>query len=236
LLLYTVQNLLQGFTGIDKTTLSIADVQMATDVYDDSIAYLDGRLGLLLVELSRREMLENTLVIVTSDHGEHLSDHGLFFHGCSLYRQLVQVPLLIVGKKGIPVGRKVSEPVSLRDLPATLIELLGLGQDHPFTGQSLARYWQHRGQEGVRLVASPLLMETTKPELLMNGGREPAARGPIKAVVAAGMHYIQMGDGSEELYDINSDVEEKVNLAFEGDKSPVLVEIRNLLDLMLRRR
>ena len=45
---------LQGFTGIDKTTLSIDDVQMATDVYDDCIAYLDRRLGLLLDELSRQ--------------------------------------------------------------------------------------------------------------------------------------------------------------------------------------
>ena len=81
-----------------------------------------------------------------------------------------------------------------------------------------------------------MLMETTKPELIINGGREPAARGPMKAVVAAGMHYIQMGDGSEELYNINSDVEEKVNLALEGDKSPVLAEFRNLLDLMLQRR
>ena len=58
----------------------------------------------------------------------------------------------------------------------------------------------------------------------------------MKAVVAAGMHYIQMGDGSEELYNINSDVEEKVNLAPEGDNLSVLVEFRNLLDLMLRRR
>ena len=66
-------------------------------------------------------------------------------------------------------------------------------------------------------MADPLLMETTKPELLINGGREPAAKGPMKAVVAAGMHYIQMADGSEELYNIDSDVEEKVNLAPQGD-------------------
>jgi hypothetical protein len=45
-----------------------------------------------------------------------------------------------------------------------------------------------------------------------------------------------MGDGSEELYSISSDVEEKVNLAFEAEKLPVIVEFRNLLDLMLQRR
>jgi arylsulfatase A-like enzyme len=225
---------LNGFTAIDKTRLSSDDVQLATDVYDDCILYLDRRLGLLLDELSRQGVLDNTLVVVTSDHGEHLGDHGLFFHGGSLYRQLVQVPLLILGKSGIPVGRTVVEPVSLCDLPATLIDLLGLGPDHPFTGRSLARYWQPRSP-GVPLLADPLLMETTKPELIINGGREPAARGPMKALVAAGMHYIQMGDGSEELYNINSDVEEKDNLAQGGYQLPVVVELRNLLDLMLRR-
>jgi hypothetical protein len=50
------------------------------------------------------------------------------------------------------------------------------------------------------------------------------------------MHYIQMADGSEELYDVNKDVDEKDNLALAGYQSPVLVECRNLLGLMLRRR
>jgi arylsulfatase A-like enzyme len=227
---------LQGFTGIDKTMLSIDDVQMATDVYDDCISYLDRRLGLLLDELSRKGVLENTMVIVTSDHGEHLGDHRLFFHGCSLYRQLVQVPLLIVGKKGIPAGRTVAESVSLCDVPATVIDLLGLGPDHPFAGRSVARYWRSPDQEDVRVVADPLLIETTKPELLTNGGREPAAKGPMKAVVAAGMHYIHMADGSEELYNMNSDVEEKINLAHESSTWPVLLQFRNVLGLLLKKR
>ena len=87
---------LYQWNSLDKTSLSDHDVRLAADVYDDSIAYLDRRLGLLLQELGRRGVLDDTLVIVASDHGEHLGDHGLFFHGCSLYRQLVQVPLVIV--------------------------------------------------------------------------------------------------------------------------------------------
>jgi arylsulfatase A-like enzyme len=226
---------LEGFMRVDKTTLSSDDIQLATDVYDDSIAYLDRRLGSLLDELGRRGVLENTLVVVTADHGEHLGDHGLFFHGGSLYRQLVHVPFVIVGDNEVPAGRTVAEPVSLRDLPATIIDLLGPGPDHGLGGRSLARYWQPRSP-GVRVMDEPLLMETTKPELIINGGREPAARGPMKGVVAAGMHYIQMADGSEELFNINSDVEEKVNLALDGDNAPVVAEFRNLLDVMLGTR
>jgi arylsulfatase A-like enzyme len=224
---------LQAFTGLDKTKLSVEDVRMANDVYDDSISYLDRRLGLLLDELGRKGVLENTLVIVTSDHGEHLGDHRLFFHGCSLYRQLVQVPLVIVNNQRVPVGRTVAEPVSLRDLPATVIDLLGLGSDHRLGGRSMARYWQPRDERSARVVAAPLLMETTKPDLLMNDGREPAAKGPMKAVVAGGMHYIQTADGTEELFNLSADVEEKTNLAGH-DTEPVLSQFRNLLSLMLR--
>ena len=133
--------ILFGWNSADKAKLEYNDVRMAIDVYDDCIAYLDRRLGILLDELDRRGVLDDTLVIVTADHGEHLGDHLLFFHGCSLYRQLVQVPLVIVDPKGVPANRVVAEPVSLRDVPATVVDLLSLGRDAPFPGRSLARFW-----------------------------------------------------------------------------------------------
>ena len=83
-------------------------------------------------------MLDDTVVIVTADHGEHLGDHLLFFHGCSLYRQLVQVPLVIVDHKEVPSARVIAEPVSLCDVPATVVDVLGLGGDAPFPGRSFA--------------------------------------------------------------------------------------------------
>jgi arylsulfatase A-like enzyme len=230
------REILQQFTGIDKKQLSVENVQMVIDVYDDCIAYLDRRLGTLVDELRQRGLLENTLVIVTSDHGEHLGDHQLFFHGNSLYRQSVQVPLVIVGElMGVPVGRTVGEPVGLNDLPATVIDLLRLSGRSPFPGRSVRRYWEPR-PAGAKVVPDPLLMETTKPVFLANGGREPAAKGPMKAVVVAGMHYIQMADGSEELFNLKTDPEEKANLSRDADTMPVLVQVRNLLGLMLNRR
>src|SRR5262249_54461200 len=146
---------------------------------------------------------DNTLVIIAADHGEHLGDHLLFFHGCSLYRQLVQVPLVIVDPTGVPAGRVVAEPVSLCDIPATVVDLLGSSRDAPFPGESLARFWKS-DPETKRAAPKPLLMETNKPILLTNQGREPAAKGAMKSLVAGGMHYIRSGDGSEELYVLKS--------------------------------
>ena len=225
---------LSSWITLDKTRLSDRDVRMAADVYDDSISYLDQRLGMLLDELGRRGVLDDTLVLVASDHGEHLGDHGLYFHGCSLYRQLVQVPLVIVGPKRVPAGRVVSEPVSLRDVPATVVDLLGLDRDAPFPGRSLARFWSDA--DSARPLADPLLMETGRPILLTNQGREPAAKGPMSSLVASGMHYIRSADGSEELYLLESDPEERVNVAGSPMARVALQGLRKQLASMFRRQ
>jgi arylsulfatase A-like enzyme len=218
----------------DKLKLSYHDLRMAVDVYDDCISYLDRRLGALLQELDRRGVLDDTLVIVTSDHGEHLGDHDLFFHGCSLYRQLVQVPLVIVDPKGA-ANRVVGEPVSLRDVPATVVDLLGLGPDALFPGRSLAGF-SARLPQAVSSPAEPLLMETSTPLLLANQGREPAAKGPMKSLVAAGMHYILNGDGLEELYVLQSDPVELVNHAGAPNAQAPLQRFRNTLTLILKQK
>jgi arylsulfatase A-like enzyme len=173
------------------------------------------------------------LVIITSDHGEHLGDHLLFFHGCSLYRQLLEVPLVIVDPKGVPAGRVVAEPVTLRDMPATVVSLLGLERAAPFPGRSLGRFWNSEGA-AARSMAEPLLMETGKPPLLVNQGREPAAKGPMKALIAGGMHYIRSGDGLEELYSLEADPEERFNVASLADARVAVQGFRELLQSMIR--
>jgi arylsulfatase A-like enzyme len=227
---------LRNWDTIDKMRIPLAHVQMASDVYDDSIFYLDQRLGALLDELEKRRVLDDTLIIFASDHGEHLGDHLLFFHGCSLYRQVVGVPLLIVDPKGgVPAGRAVSEPVSLRDIPATVVGLLGLARAARFPGRSLARFWTENGAANAS-TSDPLLMETGKPITLTNQGREPAAKGPMKSVVAEGMHYIQTADGLEELYLMNSDPEERTNLAAYSVAEAPLQRFRAKLKAMLKPR
>ena len=112
------------------------------DGYESSIAYLDGQIGRLFDDLQSRGLLEDTLVIVTSDHGEHFQERGFSGHGMSVYRREVHVPLLIFPPRSVPVRRVVPEPVSLRDLPSTVVDLLGLGSPSPFPGRSLARFFR----------------------------------------------------------------------------------------------
>jgi arylsulfatase A-like enzyme len=225
---------LQSWDTLDKTKVSQAHGQMAVDVYDDSIFYLDRQLGILLDELTRRGVLDNTLVIVASDHGEHLGDHGLFFHGCSLYRQVVGVPLVIADPRRVPEGRVIARPVSLRDIPATVVDLLGLRDKAPFPGRSLARLWSGN-KPAEDFPNNQLLMEADKPPGLTNQGREPVAKGPMQALISEEMHYIRAADGLEELYLLTSDPEEQSNVAAYAFASEILQQFRTRLSDMLKK-
>src|SRR3979411_2606482 len=109
--------MLMDYWDLDKTKLGARDVALARDSYDDCIAYLDRQVGSLLDELDRRGVLRDTLVIITSDHGEEFGEHGVFNHGYSLYLAEIHVPLVILSAAA-PASRSVAQPVSLRDLPA----------------------------------------------------------------------------------------------------------------------
>ena len=104
---------------------------------------LDERLGELFDALAQRGVLDRTLVIVTADHGEELGEHALFDHGESLYRPEIRVPLLVVLPARSQFSGVVKQTVSLRDLPATIVELVGLAAGSPFPGRSLAGLWRH---------------------------------------------------------------------------------------------
>lgn len=93
--------------------------------YRGNVAYSDVQIGRLLSALRVTGRLENTVVVVTADHGEGLGDHGLTGHGRNLHDELVSVPLLIRGP-GILVGRRLRGPAQLEDLMPTLLSLAGL--------------------------------------------------------------------------------------------------------------
>ncbi len=174
------------------------------DKYDGAIHLLDAELDRLLSALEAREELENTIVILASDHGELFGEHGLRQHGNSLYIQLLHIPLVMWGP-GIPEGMRVETPVSLRSLPATVAELAVPGSGHPFPGGSLATLWrQDRGGD-------PLLAGA--PKGVNTPPHEPVTLGNMSAVRDGELHYILNGDGRGELYDLESDPHEERNLA-----------------------
>ncbi len=111
---------------IDKATLRPVYRRLGEDSYDNCLAYLDERLNDLFEDLQSRGVLDRTLVIITADHGEGIGEHGLFDHGESLYRPEIHVPLVILLPAEQRATGVVRETVSLRNLPATILDLAGL--------------------------------------------------------------------------------------------------------------
>jgi arylsulfatase A-like enzyme len=215
-----------GWDSIDKLTLPRYYQTMARDAYDSCLAYLDEQLGVLFDELQRRALLDDTLVVITSDHGEGLGEHDLFDHGESLYSTELDVSLLILLPRKGRTARVVRQVVSLRDLPATIVDLVGQGAGSPFPGHSLADVWRdsHDTRSAVSVAFSELFAPSPRKT---NHGRSPADRGAMISVAEGDFVYIRNeGDGAEELFNKSDDPHELSNRRGVDALKPVLEQLR----------
>jgi arylsulfatase len=105
--------------------------------YKEEIAYLDGQMGKLFREMDRRGDLDNTLVVVTADHGDEFGEHGRFNHHSTLYDELLHVPLLVKLPAARHAGKVVAKPVALIQVVPTILDVAGVRADHGFDGKSL---------------------------------------------------------------------------------------------------
>jgi arylsulfatase A-like enzyme len=169
--------------------------------YNGEIAYLDSEMGRLFEELERRGYLDNALILVTSDHGEDFLEQGDVGHSDHLYLETVlRVPLLAAWTGRIPAGIAIAEPVSIRQIPATVGELLEL--EHPFPASPLTAYWDGSDDDREDFV----LAELTRHPL--HGVVEY-----MRALATDSLHFIRNGDGSRELYDFRRDAWQRHDLA-----------------------
>ncbi len=166
------------------------------DPYDGEVAAADAVLGQLLDFLRERGLYDRALVIVTSDHGEGLGDHGEEQHGILLYREAIQVPLFLKLPGGRRAGETVRRPVQLADIAPTVAELVGIQPPETTTGRSLL---DADGGETRTLYA-----ETLYPRLHLGWSE-------LQSIVDGRFHYIH--GPRPELYELASDAGETRDLA-----------------------
>jgi arylsulfatase A-like enzyme len=118
--------------------LDAAGTARLLSYYDDLIAETDTRIGTLLAEIDALGRREDTIIVITSDHGELFNEHGDRGHGCKpLYDPLVRVPLLIRYPAGFEPRAPGRSPVGIVDVAPTILKLLGLPQPATMTGAPL---------------------------------------------------------------------------------------------------
>ena len=194
--------------------------------YDRAIRYTDDEIGKLLAELERRGALRNTVVIITSDHGEEFEEHGFIGHGNSLYLPSLSVPLVIAFPGRIPGNVRVPQVVSNRDLAATMMALVDTTGRSPFPGASLARFWQPNPPAMADTVVAELGYAWGKPSWL------PVSKGDMASAFHGTRHLIRGGDGRFELFDIGADWWEQTDFYGDSMAQPVTAGLRQMIEAL----
>ncbi|MFC7249206.1 sulfatase-like hydrolase/transferase [Halomicroarcula sp. GCM10025324] len=211
-----LNQLREHFDGLDLRKETLRRTRSA---YFGLITALDDYIGDLLDALERTGQADETLVVYTSDHGEVLGDHGLWWK-CNMYEQSVGVPLVMRGP-GIERGQTVEGPVSLLDVVPTMTDALDVPADPAWQGRSLLPIATGRGeQDPSRTVFSEYHAHGTSHGIYM------IRRGSHKYV-----HYV---DGPDQLFDLETDPDELTNRAgapkYQDIGTSLKAELREIVD------
>jgi arylsulfatase A-like enzyme/Flp pilus assembly protein TadD len=199
--------------------------QWADDPYSGEVAFADHGAGQLLQKLKQLGLYEQTLIVVTGDHGEMLGEHGEADHGFFLYEGALNVPLVLSVPGARTGARQVDLPVSLVDVVPTVAALMGLPAPKQAQGQDLSPLLS---ATDTRVEPKPLYAET------FTAARHYGA-SPLLAVIADGWKYIETT--RPELYDLRKDPREAVDLAAkEAARAVVLAKgLKSMLSAAVQR-
>lgn len=209
---------LRAMSGFDLREPATADVQRARRAYYAAVSYIDDHVGRIRERLADLELAENTVVIVTSDHGDMLGEKGLWYK-MSPYEQSARVPLIVYGPENLVPHGRFAAPVSLLDLLPTLLDISGADADEAAPGDSLLAIARDeaRGEEHVRarqVVIEYLAEGTQRPQLTL-------VSGSLKLVVCPG--------DPDQLFDLDEDPDELTNVASDAGYADALAALRSAL-------
>jgi arylsulfatase A-like enzyme len=205
---------------LDPSSISDDEFRVLNDLYDGEVAYADALVGALMAELETAGVRDDTVVVITSDHGENIGDHGHFRHVFSLYHTTVRVPLIVSFPDGARAGEVRSEAVSLIDLYPTLLGLAGLdpADAAPRARDILA---------DSALPAAPVFAEYYFPLQVLQMFDNSSETGPretldthlrrLRSVEHEGWRLIWSSNGAHELYRTDRDAAEHIDRS--GDPS-----------------
>ncbi|HEU5138586.1 MAG TPA: choline-sulfatase [Bacillales bacterium] len=207
---------IQKHHELDVCELTDEEILENRRAYYGMVSYFDDKVGRIIDELERLNMMEDTIIMVTSDHGEMLGEHGMWFKR-TFYDGAAKIPLIIAYPDQFPAGKRVSEVVSLVDLAATIMKLADVPDCETWISE----------------------MAGDSFEKLLTGGEDNSwkdeayceyyGEGPIQPMVMLrkGQYkYVYVHEHKPLLFDLLADPEEIHNLAQNTEFKPLLQEFQ----------
>ena len=191
-----------------------ADLAYVTALYDAEIRFTDEVVSRLVAKLAELGLLERTLVVVTSDHGEGLMDHGFVQHGKNLYDELLRVPLIIRFPDGLGAGTRYGAQVRSLDILPTVLDWVGLPVPVAAQGESLLPLVRGEPAERLSYAEGVTFAGDERSIVMLRNERWKYVRHPFA--------------DREELYDLTADGAERVDLA--DGSAEILRGLRARLD------
>jgi arylsulfatase A-like enzyme/Tfp pilus assembly protein PilF len=196
------------------------DQEYASHPYDGEIAFADAQVGKVIEFLKEKNLYENTVIVLSGDHGESLGEHGERTHSFFIYNATLHVPLIFRVPRA-KLQKVLAMPVSLVDIMPTLLHILNLEVPANVQGENLLPYIS--GHIGTSSHERSLYAENFLPRIHFNWSE-------LRAVETANYHFIDAP--KPELYDLRKDPGETQNLILE--KKAVADEMRAKLTTVIR--
>lgn len=199
---------------VDTVEMTDQDFQILRAFYRAEIAYLEQQIKDVINHLKAEDEWEDTLFILTSDHGENIGDHGLMDHQYALYDTLLHVPLYVHG--GPFEDDQLDDLVQILDLPPTILDILDI--DAPKARRQFQGISFHPNVDESREYA---ISEYMAPQPSIDALERKVAELPeqayeydrsLKAIRTDKYKYIRGSDDTQELYNIQDDSTEQSNL------------------------
>ena len=207
---------LKYFAG--QTPMSEHDFDILRACYDGALATIDEEVGRLIAYLRQRELLDRTLIIITSDHGENLGEHGLMSHAYSLHDTLIHVPLIIRYPECFAPGQRVTQQVQLTDILPTILDVVQLEASQirsELQGESLlvspldSATVRHAYAE--LLAPHPSMKTINRRNNFPEDTPRPAYDHALRCLRTLTHKLIWASDGQHALYDLRVDPHETTN-------------------------
>ncbi|MBI5055384.1 MAG: sulfatase [Nitrospirae bacterium] len=191
------------------------EIEYLKGLYDGEIAYIDGKIGEVVNILKENRIYDDTMLIITADHGEHFGEHGMWSHVASLHKEVLHIPLIIKYPGGTERIKEVTEYTQLVDIFPTVMEIAGLTDVAAYNGSGVSlvcdkenevRHHEYVFAEWEGRIPYFILEKSEIAEKDIDLGK---FKIQMSAIQDKQYKYIMRSDGTEELYDI-SDGENKI--------------------------